>query len=90
MDQSEILAAIDAEIKKLRRVRELLQGGEGAQSPVKQKSAPSAKVFKAKRKMSAEGRRRIAEAMKRRWASARKSKAKGGGTGDGGYGFTGE
>jgi hypothetical protein len=42
---------------------------------------------KKKRNLSPEGRARIAEAAKKRWAVAKKSRAKGG-TGDGGYGIT--
>jgi hypothetical protein len=38
--------------------------------------------------MSPEARKRIAEAQKKRWAVAKKSRVKGGGTGDGGYGIT--
>jgi hypothetical protein len=92
MDPSEILAAIDAELERLRQVRELLQGSEEAKSGAKKKSAPSAKpIYRvAKRRvMSAEERHRISAAMKKRWALVKKGKAKGGGgTGDGGYGFT--
>jgi hypothetical protein len=88
MDRFEILAAIDAELERLRRVRELLQETEGAKSRVKQKKAPEAKRRR-RRTLSPEGLKRIAEAQRRRWAMAGKNKAKGGGgTGDGGYGFT--
>jgi hypothetical protein len=40
------------------------------------KAAKVAKPAKAKRKLSPEGRKRIAEAMKRRWAERRKEAAK--------------
>jgi len=69
---SEILAQIDREIAQLQRARAVLLG-----SSVKtKKSAPVAaanKSAKKKRNLTPEGRKRIAEAVRRRWAEQRKS-----------------
>jgi hypothetical protein len=70
---SDILAQIDREIAQLERARALLSGSEG---PVKNKGkiavvAGSRKSAK-KRNLTPEGRKRIAEAVKRRWAEQKK------------------
>jgi hypothetical protein len=85
MEVSRIIAEIDAQISKLQQARELLAGttaksGKGPGRPKGSKNAqhpvvastPSAR----KRKLSPEGRKRIADAMKRRWAERRKQAAK--------------
>lgn len=85
MALSDILASIDSEIAQLQRARALL-GGAGA--PVAKKKAgrpkkviaevvtPAAKsAKKKKRNLSPEGRKRIAEAVKRRWAAQKKAAA---------------
>jgi hypothetical protein len=66
---SEILAQIDREIAQLQRARALLNG---ATAPSRR--AAKGKVAK-KRNLTPEGRKRIAEAVKRRWAEQRKSAA---------------
>ncbi len=91
MDSDKILAAIDAEIARLRQVREVLLEIEGAKPPAKQKSTQgenSPAKGKKSRVLSPEARKRIADAQRKRWIAAKKkSRAKGGGgTGDGGYG----
>lgn len=79
MQVSEILQEIDKEIARLQQVRVLLAGEtpktrrgrkKGAVAKV---SAPTKKT--GKRKLSPEGRKRIAEAMKKRWAERRKQQA---------------
>jgi hypothetical protein len=87
MDYTKLIEEIDAEIERLVQVRQLLQVVEGVKSPAKRKNASGAKPahVSIKRTMSPEGRRRVAEAQRKRWA-AQKSKADGG-TGDGGYGI---
>jgi hypothetical protein len=67
MSREEIIAAIDEEIGRLEKVRALLEG------------AGSTRIFagafangRKKRHLSAEARRRIAEAQKRRWAKQKK------------------
>jgi hypothetical protein len=73
---SEILAQIDREIAQLQQARALLAGTPAA-SAKKAAAAPAAKKpVKKKRNLTPEGRKRIAEAVKRRWAEQRKAAAK--------------
>lgn len=87
MEVSVIIAGIDAQIQKLQEARRILQGSATAPQSAnkatrgrpKGSKATTAKVgapVKAKRKLSPEGRKRIADAMKRRWAERRKTAAK--------------
>jgi hypothetical protein len=69
---SEILAQIDREIAQLQHARALL-GGSPAAPPKKRVGRPPKKAMKKKRNLSPEGRRRIAEAVKRRWAEQKKA-----------------
>ena len=72
MGVEEILAQIDADIVRLQRARALLVGkGE----PAAKKTAK--KPGRKKRTLSPEGRKRIAEAAKRRWAEQRKAASQG-------------
>jgi hypothetical protein len=69
---SEILAQIDREIAQLQQARALL-GGVAAKTR-KEAAVPAAKrVVKKKRNLTPEGRKRIAEAVKRRWAEQKKA-----------------
>jgi hypothetical protein len=80
VEVSRIIAEIDAEIAKLQQARKLLGGiSESTKGPGRPKGSKNAKVAAAprKRKLSPEGRKRIADAMKRRWAERRKTAAKG-------------
>jgi len=71
---SEILAQIDVEIAQLQRARTLLSGGTGAAAPKKSAKGPAAsKGRKKKRNLTPEGRKRIAEAVRRRWAEQKKA-----------------
>ena len=74
MGVSEILTQIDREIAQLQHARALLEG-ETAPAPKKNKAAPAAPkpAKKKKRNLSAEGRKRIAEAVKKRWAEQKKA-----------------
>jgi hypothetical protein len=73
---SEILAQIDLEIAQLQRARSLLGGG-AAKGPKKAAATRAAKkTVKKKRNLTPEGRKRIAEAVKRRWAEQKKAAAK--------------
>jgi len=76
---SEILAQIDREIAQLQHARFVL-GGKVAPAAKKAAAAPAAKKAgkrrKKKRNLTPEGRKRIAEAVKRRWAEQRKAAAK--------------
>jgi len=64
MDTNEILAAIDAEIRRLQIARALLDGNATSKAAAKPSATPG------RRKMSAAGRARIAAAQKARWAKA--------------------
>jgi hypothetical protein len=72
MDRTEIIRALDQEILRLHQVKALLQGTQKL-SPVLSKlvgNTPSSRH----RNISAEGRKRIAEAQRRRWAKQKRSK----------------
>jgi hypothetical protein len=71
-----ILAQIDSEIARLQQARKLLANLGTAAAAGGRKAAKSAAQKPArKRKISAEGRKRIAEAQRKRWA-AQRAKAK--------------
>jgi hypothetical protein len=71
---SEILTQIDREIAHLQQARALLGGGLAAAT--RKPAAVARKTSKKKRNLTPEGRRRIAEAVKRRWAEQKKAAAK--------------
>jgi hypothetical protein len=82
MALKDILSEIDAEIARLQQAKSLLAGSgtPAAKRGWPKKSAlavSSAKPAKKKRNLSPEGRARIAEAVKRRWAAqkAKQNKA---------------
>jgi hypothetical protein len=85
VEVSGIIAQIDAQIAKLQQARALLAGTtagqagrgrpKGSKNGVKT-TTPTVKKT-SKRKLSPEGRKRIADAMKKRWAERRKQLAKG-------------
>jgi hypothetical protein len=89
MGVSDILASVDREIALLKQVRALLSGAASAAPkkkvgrPRKVAAAvipaaekPAKKVArKKKRRLTPEGRKRIAEAVKRRWEAQRKAAA---------------
>ena len=80
MEVSRIIAEIDAQISKLQQARTLLAGTAapaGRGRPKGSKNASSAATPRKKRKLSPEGRKRIADAMKKRWAERRKQNARG-------------
>lgn len=83
MEVSRIIAEIDAQISRLQQARELLSGNlaTGSKGPGRPRGSKNAKTAAkttapGKRRLSPEGRKRIAEAMKRRWAERRKLAAK--------------
>jgi hypothetical protein len=72
---SNILAEIDREIAQLQHARALLSSA--ATPKAKKAAAPAAKKKgKKKRNLTPEGRKRIAEAVRRRWAEQRKKSGK--------------
>jgi hypothetical protein len=79
----EILAGIDQEIARLQQARTLLAGDQprrgrprGSKSvKTTTKAAKPAKTARKQRRLSPEGRKRIADAMKKRWAERKKSNA---------------
>ncbi len=86
MDVSKIVAEIDAKIASLQQARAVLVGLNLTEdAPVaKRRGRPkgsknttkTVKAAKKKRNLSPEGRKAIAEAMKRRWAERRKEEKK--------------
>jgi hypothetical protein len=72
MGVSEILAQIDKEIAQLHQARALLSG-KVAPPAKKAVAARAPKKTAKKRNLTPEGRRRIAEAVKRRWAEQKKA-----------------
>jgi hypothetical protein len=84
MDVTQILAAIDAEISRLQQARQAVAALDGA-SPVPARrpgrpkgsgntaAAAAEEPRKRKRNLTPEGRKRIQEAMKRRWAERGKN-----------------
>lgn len=67
---ADILSQIDREIELLQQARAVLAGAKTSSRKPQAKSAPAKK-----RRLTPEGRKRIAEAVKRRWAEQRKSAA---------------
>jgi hypothetical protein len=76
MSIESILAEIDAEITRLTQVRRLLAGsGKAASTIVERTGKKSPAKAQRKRVLSAEARKRIADAQRKRWA-AQKAKSK--------------
>jgi hypothetical protein len=75
MELSNILAELDDEIAKLKQARSLLAGGTG-RLPGRPKAEASPSAPPRMRKLTPEGRKRIAEAVKRRWAAQKKAAGK--------------
>jgi hypothetical protein len=85
VEVNRIIAEIDAQILKLQQARSLLAGtttsaartGRGRPKGSKNTAASATSATTPrKRKLSPEGRKRIADAMKKRWAERRKQNAK--------------
>ena len=68
MGVSEILVQIDREIALMQQARAVL-AGSGPASSGKRAVSATRKTAKKKRNLTPEGRKRIAEAVKRRWAT---------------------
>lgn len=83
MDFNRVVHEIDEEISRLQQARALLTGEATKRGPGRPKAsatiskpAKAAKVGKRKRRLSPEGRKRIADAMRKRWAERKKQQAK--------------
>ena len=79
---SDILASIDHDIAQLQQARALLSGGAAPTAKMTAgrlkkvvAAAPVATKSAKKRHLSAEGRKRIAEAVKKRWAAKKAAAA---------------
>jgi hypothetical protein len=70
-----ILAEIDAEIARLTQVRSLLAGSRAVTSSGSKSKTSKGPRKKKKRVLSADARKRIADAQRKRWA-AQKAKSK--------------
>lgn len=83
MDVTRILSEIDAEIARLQQARTALTAIAGSGTVAPRRGRPKGSVNKKtsakgrKRNLTPEGRKRIAEAMKRRWAERRAAGSKG-------------
>lgn len=81
MDSNRVIQEIDAEISRLQQARALLSGESTRRGPGRPKvaatnSAASGRATKRKRRLSPEGRKRIADAMRKRWAERKKQQSK--------------
>ncbi len=81
MNFAKILSEIDQEIARLEQAKALLTGGATAKRRVGRPAAtasttPKSPAGKKKRNISPEGRKRIAEAVKKRWERQRKTASK--------------
>ena len=80
MDFNRLVHEIDSEISRLQQVRALLTGESVKRGPGRPKvaattrkaAAATPKSGKRKRRLSPEGRKRIADAMRKRWAERKK------------------
>ena len=75
MEVNRIIAEIDAQILKLQQARALLSDASSSIRSGPGRPKGTTNTPKRKRKLSPEGRKRIADAMKKRWAERRKQKA---------------
>jgi hypothetical protein len=77
VEVKQIVEELEQEIARLKEARVLLTGGI---SGVRKRGRPAKKFAAVKKtvrrhRLSAEGRKRISEALKRRWAAQRKAKS---------------
>lgn len=74
MEVKQIVAEIDNEIARLKEARALLAGqGSGKRGRGRPPGKATASGPARKRRLTPEGRKRISEALKRRWAARRKA-----------------
>lgn len=80
MQVDQILSEIDNEIERLQQARNILAGASGATTTRRRGASASASPKPAKkrggrRRMSAEARKRLSDALKARWAERKKRTA---------------
>ena len=80
MQVNQILSEIDNEIARLQQARNILAGGTGKATRGRPRGTsaaakPEKKKRGGRRRMSAEGRKRLSEALKARWAERKKRAA---------------
>jgi hypothetical protein len=71
MDTTDIIKQLTAERERIDAVIKLLSGTTNAPGRGRPKGSKNAKAPKKRGGLSPEGRKRIAEAMKKRWAAAK-------------------
>jgi hypothetical protein len=76
MNRSEVIEALDEEINKLKQARVLIQGSNGLGPALARfvASGTGRERSGGRRNMSPEGRKRIAEAQRLRWAKFKSGK----------------
>lgn len=77
MEVKQIVAELDQEIARLKEARALLAGGSAGRRRGRPRGSTNSRPASrgGKRKLTPEGRKRISEALKRRWAAQGKAKA---------------
>jgi len=76
VEVKQIITELDQEIVRLREARALLAGESSGRRRGRPAGSSAAAGSTKKRNLTPEGRRRISEALKRRWAARRKAVAK--------------
>ena len=75
MNTSGVLELIDAQIERLTQARKILSGSDGL-GPRRETSNIRSFGSRKRRHMSAEARRRISEAQKKRWSAVKRAAKK--------------
>ena len=77
MEVKQIIVELDREISRLKEARALLAGerSKGRRASTSATKASTNRGRRGKRNLTPEGRKRISEALKRRWAERRKARA---------------
>ena len=77
MDIAGILSELKTERDRLNRAIEALEGTDGARTGSNKRGLPALVKAKKGRHLSAEGRKRLSEMMKKRWAERRRKSSVG-------------
>ena len=76
MNKASVLAFLDAEIERLQEARNLLSGHPGSTGNGSWRNGSKTTGVRKRRRMSAEARRRISLAQKKRWAARKAARQK--------------